>query len=153
VKLYDLLSSLLWLLVGLAFLAGGVRMGLGPIHSPGSGYFPAVIGGILSLLSLGLLIKTALEKGPLSERQPFWKEKDSWKTVSLVVGSLIFYMALLEFLGYMATTVLFIFFLLKIVGKKSWLVSITMAVLVSLCSYALFKMALGVYLPKGLILG
>lgn len=152
-KIYDLLSSLLWLVIGLAFLAGGVRMGLGPIHSPGAGYFPAVIGAILSLLSLGLFIKAALEKGPLSERHPFWKEADSWKKVSLVVGSLIFYMAFLEFLGYLATTVLFIFFLLKVVGKKSWPVSITMAVLVSLGSYALFKMALGVYLPKGLILG
>ena len=152
-KIYDLLSSLLCLVIGLAFVAGGIHMGLGPIHAPGAGFFPAFVGGILSLLSLGLLLKTALEKGSLSARQPFWKEKDSWVKVSLVVGSLIFYMAFLEFLGYIATTILFILFLLKLVGKKSWLVSVVMAVLVSMGSYALFKMALGVYLPKGLILG
>lgn len=152
-KIYDLLSSLVCLIIGLAFLAGGIHRGLGPIQSPDAGYFPALIGGILALLSLGLLIKTALEKGPISQRQPFWKEKDSWIKVSFVIGALIFYMVFLEFLGYMATTSLFIFFLLKLVGKKSWLVSITMALLVSLGSYALFKAALGVYLPKGSILG
>ena len=152
-KIYDLLSSLVWLVIGLAFLAGGVHMGLGPLHSPGAGFFPGAIGAILSLLSLGLLISTLLKAGPLAERHAFWKEKDSWKKVSLVVGSLIFYMALLEVLGYIATTLVFIFFSLKVVGRKSWMVSIAMAVLVALGSYALFKMALGVYLPKGMILG
>lgn len=150
-KIYDLLSSLLYLVIGLAFVAGGVRMGLGPLHSPGPGYFPTLIGGILSALSLGLLIKSVLAKEAAADRQRFWKEKDSWVKVSCVVGSLIFYLAALEFLGYIATTVAFILFLLKVVGKKSWLVSLTMAVLVSLGSYALFKMALGVYLPKGLM--
>ena len=152
-KIYDLLSSLVCLIVGLVFLIGGFKMGLGPIQSPDAGYFPALIGGVLALLSLVLLINTALERGPISERQPFWKEKDSWVKVSLVVGSLIFYMAFLEFLGYIATTILFIFFLLKFVGKKSWVVSITMGLLVSLASYALFKVALGVYLPKGSMFG
>ena len=62
-KIYDLLGSLFCVLIGLAFLAVGVRMGLGPHHSPGAGSFPTLIGGILSLLSLGLLIETVLEKG------------------------------------------------------------------------------------------
>lgn len=150
-KIYDLISSLLYLVIGLAFVAGGVRMGLGPLNAPGSGFLPVLIGGILSALSLGLLIKAVLVKEAAAERRRFWKEKDSWVKVSCVVGALIFYMAALEFLGYVATTVLFIFFLLKVVGKKSWLLSLTMAVLVSLGSYALFKMALGVYLPKGLM--
>lgn len=152
-KIYDLISSLVCLVIGLAFVAGGIKMGLGPIQSPDAGYFPTLIGGILALLSLSLLIKTALEKGLISERQAFWKEKDSWVKVTLVIGTLTFYMTFLEFLGYIATTILFIFFLLKFVGKKNWLASIAMALLVSLGSYALFKVALGVYLPKGSILG
>lgn len=152
-KFYDLLSSVVCLILGLAFLAGGIQMGLGPIQSPEAGYFPALIGGILVLLSLGLLITTVLKKGLISQRQPFWKEQDSWIKVSLVIGALIFYLAVLEFIGYIATTTLFILFLLKLVGDKSWLVSIAMAVLVSLGSYALFKVALGVYLPQGSMFG
>jgi putative tricarboxylic transport membrane protein len=85
------------------------------------------------------------------EKQRFWKEKNSWVKVFLALLSLIFYMILLEFSGYIVTSVIFIFFLLKFVGKKSWLISIVMAVLVSLGSYALFKIAMGVSLPKGLM--
>ncbi len=85
------------------------------------------------------------------EKQRFWKEKSSWVKISLALLSLIFYMIFLDFLGYIATTIIFVFFLLKFVGKKGWGISIVMAVLVSLGSYALFKMALGVSLPRGLI--
>lgn len=148
---YDLGSGLLCLFIGLGFVAGGVKMGLGPLNAPGAGFFPTVIGGIFSALSLALWITTILGKNQAMEKQRFWKEKNSWVKVSLALLSLIFYMILLEFLGYIATSVIFIFFLLKFVGKKSWLISIVMAVLVSLGSYALFKMAMGVSLPKGLM--
>ena len=148
-KIYDWLSGLLCLIVGLAFVAGGVRMGLGPLDAPGSGFFPTMIGGILSALSLALLTATALGKMQAMEPRPFWKESNSWVKVSLVVLSLIFYMAALEYLGYIATTIVFILFLLRFVGKKSWGISLAMALLVSLGSYAPFKIALGVYLPRG----
>ena len=150
-KVYDWVSGLLCLVIGLAFVVGGVRMGLGPLDAPGAGFFPTMIGGILSALSLVLLAATALGKMRAMETQPFWKESNSWVKVSLVVSSLIFYMAFLEYLGYIATTIVFILFLLKLVGKKNWWISLTMALLVSLGSYALFKMALGVYLPRGLM--
>jgi putative tricarboxylic transport membrane protein len=151
VRNYDLGSGLLCLLVGLGFVAGGVKMGLGSLNLPGAGSFPTVIGGILSALSLALLIKAALGKNQAMEKQRFWKEKSSWVKVSLSLLSLIFYMIFLDFLGYVTTTIILIFFLLKFVGKKGWGISIVMAVLVSLGTYALFKMALGVSLPKGLL--
>lgn len=126
-------------------------MGLGPLNAPGAGFFPAVIGGIFSALSVALLITTALGKIRAGEKQRFWKEKKSWVKISRALLSLIFYMIFLEFFGYIITTMIFVFFLLKFVGKKGWMISIVMAVLVSLGSYALFKMALGVSLPRGLI--
>jgi len=150
-KIYDWVSGVLCFFIGLAFVVGGVRMGLGPLQAPGAGFFPTVIGGILSALSLALLTATALGKKRAIKTQRFWKETNSWVKVSLVVLSLIFYMAFLEILGFIATTIVFILFLLRFVGKKSWWISLTMAVLVSLGSYALFKMALGVYLPRGLM--
>jgi putative tricarboxylic transport membrane protein len=151
VRNYDLGSGLLCLLIGLGFVMGGVKMGLGPVSAPGAGFFPTVIGGIFSALSVALLITTALGKTRAGEKRRFWKEKKSWVKISLVLLSLIFFMFLLEFLGYIITTIIFVFFLLKFVGKKGWRISIVMAVLVSLGSYALFKMALGVSLPRGLI--
>jgi putative tricarboxylic transport membrane protein len=147
----DSLSSVVWLLVGLGFIAGGVKMGIGPLNAPGPGFFPTVIGGIFSLLSLALFITASSKKNPIPEQGSFWKEKKSWKKVSLALVSLVFYLIFLNYLGYILTTFLFLLSLLKFVGKRGWVSSILTAIVVSLGSYAIFKIGLGVSLPKGLV--
>jgi putative tricarboxylic transport membrane protein len=147
----DSKSSLVWLLVGLGFIAGGLKMGMGPLNAPGPGFFPALIGGVFSLLSIALFISAFLTQDQPSERKAFWKEKKSWKKVSLSLLSLVFYLVSLNYLGYLITTFLFILFLLKFVGQRKWGPSILIAILVSWGSYAVFKTGLGVALPKGLI--
>ncbi len=146
----DLQSSLFCLSLGLVFLGGGVKMGLGPLNSPGPGFFPAVIGGVLSSLSAALLVAAARRQRP-SEKKSFWKREGSWAKILPSLLSLVFYLAFLDILGYLLTTSLFIMFLLKFVGKKGWGTSILMALIVSASSYALFRMGLGVLLPRGFI--
>ena len=146
----DFVSSLFCLCLGLVFMGGGVKMGLGPLNAPGPGFFPAVLGGVLSSLSTVLFVTAARRKG-LSEKGRFWKQEGSWRKILPSLLSLFFYLAFLDFLGYLLTTGLFILFLLKFVGKKGWGASILMAVIASAGSYALFRMGLGVLLPRGLI--
>ncbi len=149
-KSNDTVSSLFCLGLGLLFLGGGLRMGIGPLNAPGPGFFPVVIGGVLSSLSAALLATAARRQGP-SEKKRFWKQEGSWAKILPSLLSLVFYLAFLDFLGYLLTTSLFILFLLKFVGKKGWGASILMALIVSVSSYALFRMGLGVLLPRGFI--
>jgi putative tricarboxylic transport membrane protein len=146
----DFQSSLFCLCLGLLFMGGGVKMGLGPLNTPGPGFFPAVIGGVLSSLSAALLVTAARRQGP-SEKKSFWKHEGSWAKILPSLLSLVFYLVFLDILGYLLTTSLFILFLLKFVGRKGWGASILMALIVSVSSYALFRMGLGVLLPRGLI--
>jgi putative tricarboxylic transport membrane protein len=150
VRNHDFQSSLFCLCLGLLFMGGGVRMGLGPLNAPGPGFFPAVIGGVLSSLSAALLVTAARRQGP-SEKKSFWKQEGSWAKILPSLLSLVFYLAFLDILGYLLTTSLFILFLLKFVGRKGWGASILMALIVSASSYALFRMGLGVLLPRGFI--
>ena len=145
------LSSIVWMLVGLGFIWGGLKLGIGPLNAPGPGFFPTLIGGIFSLLSATLLITASLRKNQPQEKSSFWKKEKSWKKVLLSLLSLVFYLISLNFLGYIITTFLFILYLLKFVGKGGWRFSILTAILVSFISYAIFKIGLGVLLPKGLI--
>ena len=114
----DTVSSLVCLLIGLGFVAGGVAMGLGPLNAPGAGFFPAVIGGIFSLLSGALFLKAFPKESPTREKKSFWREEKSWVRVSLSLCALLFYLFSLNYLGYILTTILFLLFLLKFVGKK-----------------------------------
>jgi len=126
-------------------------MGIGPLNAPGPGFFPTLIGGIFSLLSMALFVTTLPIKDRLREGRGFWREKGSWRKVLPSLLSLVFYLISLDYLGYRITTFLFILFLLKFVGQRKWGSSILIAILVSGGSYAIFKTGLGVSLPKGLI--
>jgi len=150
-KSRDTGSSLIFLILGLSFVAGGLRMGLGPLNAPGAGFFPAVIGGLFTLLSGTLFVRAVVAEKPDREKANFWREERSWARVFLSLLSLVFFLAALNYLGYILTTALFILFLLKVVGKKGWKVSILIAIAASLGSYALFRMGLGVLLPRGWI--
>ena len=150
---YDLISSTAWLLVGLGFVAGGFQLGFGRWAAPGPGFFPGLIGGVLGLLGLVLLLRTAVQR-PISAgggRTRFWKEKESWKAVLMSLLALIFYMLFLNPLGYLLTTFLFMGFLVKWVGKKGWALSLVLALLSSLVSYWLFHRWLEVSLPGGFL--
>jgi len=150
VKSTDSVSSLFCLGLGLVFIGGGLKMGLGPLNAPGPGFFPAVIGGVLSSLSAALFVAASRKKNP-SEKGRFWKQEGSWAKILPSLLSLVFYLAFLDILGYLLTTSLFILFLLKFVGRKGWGASILMALIVSASSYALFRMGLGVLLPRGFL--
>jgi putative tricarboxylic transport membrane protein len=147
----DIYSSLVWLLVGVGFIWGGLKMEIGPLDGPGPGFFPTIIGGVLSLLSLALFLTTSWGENQLSVKGSFWKEQRSWVKVSLSLFSLVFYLIALNYLGYILTTFLFILYLLKFVGKRGWGGSLLIAIIASLGSFAVFKTALGVLLPRGLI--
>ncbi len=146
----DSVSSLFFLCLGLVFVGGGLKMGLGPLNAPGPGFFPVVIGGVFSLLS-GALFVTASRRRGVPEEKSFWRLRGSWVKVLLCLLALVFYMAFLDYLGYLLTTTIFLFFLLKFVGKKGWAASFFIAVAVSLGSYVIFKKGLGVSLPRGWI--
>ena len=146
----DFYASLLWVLVGLGFLWGGIKLGVGVLNKPGPGFLPIVIGGVLCLLSIALFIATLSAK-QLPKQESFWKGEKSWKRVLASLLSLILYIIFLDYLGYIITTFLLFIYLLKLLGKKGWVASIVIAILASLLSYLLFNVAMEVRLPKGLL--
>ena len=147
----ELYSSGVWFLVGLGFLFGGLRLGYGSLSTPGPGFLPSLIGGILSLLSILLFIVNVLAKNRLEGQVSFWKEKSSWRKVLFSFLSLIFYLIFLNYLGYIITTSLFSLYLFKFIGKRGWWVSILVAILASSVSWVIFSVGMEVPLPKGMI--
>ncbi len=146
----DLTSSLFLMAVGLAFLLGGVQLGMGHLHEPGPGFFPLLIGGVVVVLSFLQGLGSYSGRGGFSKPDGFWKERNSWKRVTSSLFSLVFYLLLLNPLGYIVTTFPFLLYLIKFTGKKGWPSSILVATLASLISYLLFKVGMEISLPKGI---
>jgi putative tricarboxylic transport membrane protein len=150
-KNMDLSSSIFLMVVGLAFLWGGVQLGMGHLHEPGPGFFPLLMGGVVVALSVLQCLESSSGRAASSKADGFWKEKDSWKRVTSSLFSLVFYLLFLDPLGYVVTTFPFLLYLIKFTGKRGWPSSLLVAALASLVSYLLFKVGMEVPLPKGIL--
>ena len=139
----DLTSALFWLAFAIFFsIESLTQLKLGTLHQPGPGFFPFWAGVVLGLLSLILLLKSLRNQERLS-----LSGLKSWKLL-LVAGALLAYLLLLETLGFVTITFLFLFLLLRL-EYKGWVFSAVSALLGALASYAIFQLWLKTQLPAG----
>jgi putative tricarboxylic transport membrane protein len=151
-RTYNLVSSLFWFLVGLGFTLGGLHYGFGTWKEPGPGLLPSVFGILLSILS-AVLFLTTMKSRRKTQAIRFWEMEESWKPILFTLLALVGYMLLLKPIGFILTTFLFAFVLLKFIGQKRWFTSILIASIFSLTCYGLFSSLLGTPLPRGQIYG
>jgi len=138
----NLITSILLLSFGgfMAWQAG--KLSLGTVHMPGPGFFPFYLGIILVLLNIPILF-TAGKKNTTTE------EELKPQRVFLTLLTLLLYAFIVENLGYVPATFLFVLVLLQLATVKNVLFILVLSFGISLLSYGLFKELLGVPLPRG----
>jgi putative tricarboxylic transport membrane protein len=145
VKRDDLIAGVLLALIGLAVVAGAIRLHVGtPIH-PQPGFFPFVGGGALILLAVVLLIQAWL--GWSTGSEAFGNVGGP----AILVVSMGGYVAILDPLGYVLATLLLAVVILRVLKVRSWRVLALSSVALSVGTYLLFARVLGIELPAGIL--
>ena len=98
----DLVSGLFWLAVAIFAALQGLALNLGSLNRPGPGFFPFWGGVVLGVLSVVLIVRSRRRATARPSVRP-----ESWKPL-VVVGALLAYLLLLEPLGFVAVTFLFL---------------------------------------------
>ncbi len=149
----DILSSLVWLGLGFLFLIGSLREGLFRKGIPGPGFLPFITALILIALSLMVFLPAVSRKKEERDEkvEKIFPEKDSFKKVFLGLMALFLYGMALEYIGYIATTILFMVFTFRLMEREKWKGPLLFAVSTALLSYLLFVVLLEVQLPRGIL--
>ena len=122
-------------------------MGLGIWHKPGAGFISFWSGVLIGILALLMLIQSIwLNKANVTEKT---KGKINWRAITLTLVYFLGYVALLEYLGFIIDTILFVGVVLKSIEKKGWFVTIWVSLGMALASYYVFKVLLQSELPEG----
>ena len=138
----DLVSGLFWLAVAVFAAVQGLSLKLGSLSRPGPGFFPFWGAIVLGLLAI-VLIVDSLRRDAVSLRI----RPDSAKPV-VVVAALLGYLLLLESLGFVVVTFLFLVLLLRL-ERRGWAFSAVSAGVGAFASYVLFQLWLKTQLPTG----
>jgi putative tricarboxylic transport membrane protein len=116
---------------------------------PGSGFFPFWLGIILAGLSLILVVGAALRPTDRNDVSPFPPRKALF-AVTKVLGGLVIFTLLMEMLGFIANTFVFVVYLMKVVQRERWWLTLLIAVVTTACIYIVFKILLGISLPRNM---
>jgi len=146
---------------GIFFLAAGLFLAFQSSHlriwsviGPVEGFFPLLISGVIVGTSLFIIIKSLVSSKAVSTREVSGKEGQETRRPLRVLWYallLLFYGGLLEPLGFLITTPVFLVLTLKVVERLNWKKTIWIGAASIAISYFLFSRFLGVPLPHGLL--
>jgi putative tricarboxylic transport membrane protein len=145
----DAVNTLLLLFFAIFIAIESYRLGLGEWRNPGPGFFALGGAAILGLTSLSAFLR---EVRKMFRKNISASEPVQWnKVVLFVIAAMIVYAATFEKIGFVPASFLLIGFLLRVVGRQRWVVTILIALSCSFAAYVLFDVLLGSQLPRGIL--
>jgi len=142
-KTFDRFASIAFLLIGLLFVIESRSISVSSYGSSvGPNIFPMALGTILILLSIKLLFETTKYKSEDGSKEPL----QYMKFIIIFVSAAV-YAAVLEPLGYVISTFIFLLIAFQTMERGKWIQTIIIAAVFSFGVYYFFAEFLGGSLP------
>jgi putative tricarboxylic transport membrane protein len=139
----DRLSGSVLVLFALLVIWESRVLPLGTFRQPGPAFVPILLAVLLVIF--GVFVVLTGGRSPLLSSIN-WTE---WRHALAILGASLFSVFAIERLGYRLTVLLVLSFLVKVVEKHGWVLSLAFAFTLSFGSFFLFYTILRVPLPEG----
>ena len=149
----DFASGVALLALGLFLAFQSIRLPLWGSSGPEAGFYPLAIAVIIVSLSLFLVLKSGILARPRGEEKLVEQgmEKIRFHKVFAYLVLMLLYGILVEKVGFLITSALLLFLILKLVERQGWKATLLVGVTSIVISYALFVYFLQVPLPRGFL--
>ena len=104
----------------------------------------------MAVMSIAVLVRAWTPLDPFVSEGPLFERKNLLK-ITFVVLALFLYASFMEVLGFIPVTLLLFLFLLRLIEKKKWAMTVLVTVIVTGMSYVVFEVWLKAQLPRGLM--
>jgi len=143
----ELWGGLIGLALGGFVIWSGLKLKLGTINDPGSGFVLFYTGILMCLFAASIIIAAVTEGGPTCGSR--WVDA-RWTKPLLVIASLIAFSIALDTLGFLLSTIPLMLLLLRLVDPVRWSLAIPIALLAPLGVWWVLKRLLLIQLPSGI---
>jgi putative tricarboxylic transport membrane protein len=143
----EILAAAFWLAIALGVAWSGHDLGLGSLRDPGPGFLIFWVGVAMTGLSAATLAVAVSHPSVAAPGHPW--QGTRWWLVPYVVALLALYAWTMPQLGFITTTLVFLFVLFMTIDRRGWLTPPLGAVLVTAAAYIVFHRWLGTQLPAG----
>ena len=143
----ELWGGLIGLALGAFVVWAGLKLKLGTINDPGSGYVLFYTGLLMCVFAATIIVAAVTEGGPTFGSR--WKDA-RWTKPLLVIACLIVFSFALDKLGFLLSTIPLMVLLLRAIDPVRWSLTIPVAVLTPLGVWWVLKRMLLIQLPSGI---
>ncbi|SOC35234.1 tripartite tricarboxylate transporter TctB family protein [Ureibacillus acetophenoni] len=143
-KTFDKFTGVIFLLISILFIFESLKISGSAYGSAvGPKTFPLILGVVLGLLSLRLLYETFKLKSEKEEKETF-----NYKRFGIIFVSAVAYVFLLEIIGYVLSTFIFLVIAFQVMEKGKLLYTLIIAAFFTFGVYAMYVQVLGGSLPR-----
>ncbi|MDH3760918.1 MAG: tripartite tricarboxylate transporter TctB family protein [Gammaproteobacteria bacterium] len=152
VRTAELLMAILMGVFSIYLMVKSTELPIGWIdeEGPGGGTWPFWLSTIMLISCGGILYNWFRKKGSVASSDKTYIESHVLGDVAAVAGALIITVALFSFIGIYGALPLFLIFYIRFMGKHSWLLTATLAVVIPVVIFYFFEITLKIILPKGI---
>ena len=143
----ELWGGLIGLALGLFVVWSGLKLKLGTINDPGSGYVLFYTGLLMCAFAVSIIVSALTEGGPSFASR--W-ENARWGKPLRIIVCLIGFALALEPLGFLLSAIPLMLLLLRLIDPVRWSLAIPIAILAPYGMWWVLKHLLAIQLPSGL---
>ena len=142
-------AGCIFLFIGLLFFADSFQLSWGSWAEPGPAPFPLAVSLLLSIAGIIKIVQN--QGGGAKEGRIEWRATvRGFLTPLKILGTTLIFILVLERLGYLVATLLFMLALFLWVGRYRVWIAIGLSVAIGVGSWYFFEVILKVQLPEGL---
>ena len=151
VRTAELLMALMMGVFSIYLMYKSTELPIGWIEEegPGGGLWPFWLSTIMLISCCGILFNWVRKKGAIATSTRVYIESHVLGDVLAVAVALIITVALFSFIGIYGALPLFLVFYVRFMGKHSWKLTATLAILIPVVIFYFFEITLKIILPKG----
>jgi putative tricarboxylic transport membrane protein len=142
----ELWGGLIGLALGIFVIRSGLKLKLGTINDPGSGYVLFYTGILMCVFAVTIIVAAVTEGGPTFGSR--WKDA-RWTKPIVVIACLIAFAFALEPLGFLLSSIPLTLLLMRLIDPVRWELAVPISIAVPGGMWWLLKHALGIQLPSG----
>ncbi len=149
-KKADLITGVVLLVLSGFVIWEASQMPPSATFGPGSGFLPFWLGVLLAALATILFVSAWRRPATEKDSESVFPGKHALFAITSVLVGLAGYILLIEVLGYLVDTFLFIVFLMKAVEREKWPLTLMVAVGTTAVLFITFKFLLRITLPSNI---
>ena len=143
----EIWGGLIGLALGVFVVWAGLKLKLGTINDPGSGYVLFYTGLLMCVFAVTILIAAVTEGGPTFGSR--WQDA-RWTKPLVVIVCLTAFAFALDTVGFLLSAIPLLLLLLRVVDPVRWTLAIPIGVLAPLGVWWVLKRLLLIQLPSGI---